>query len=170
MFQRLVLGCGRFHPRKEGDVNLDIQPFENVDVVHDLNKPYPFEDNTFDAILSLHIVEHLKDMIHYMDECWRVLKEGGEMYLETPLAGANTELEFADPTHVRCYTTYTFHNYFTLTGIHNFGYTDKPWAIISCYTKQSQPHLSSPPDVLVFHGYPIKKKIILLDEQGEFNA
>jgi len=161
MYRRLIAGCGKYHEKQEGDHTLDISPFDGVDTVHDLNKDFPFKDNEFDSIIALHIVEHLDNLVHFMDESWRILTPGGEIYIETPLAGANTELEFADPTHKRCYTTYTFHNYFTLRGIHDFGYTDKPWAVIACYTKSAQPLQYEKHDILVFHGYPIKKEICL---------
>lgn len=159
---RLIIGAGIHHEHQDGDVTLDILSAEGIDVVHDANLDWPFEDNTFDEVIAIHVVEHLNSMMHFMNESWRVLNEGGELYIETPLAGANAELEFADPTHVRCYTPYTFHNYFTLRGIKEFGYTDKPWAIIACFTKPAQPLQYTTPDVLVFHGYPIKKKEIHL--------
>ncbi len=156
MQRRLIVGCGQFHVKEPGDHTLDILPFPDVDTVHDLNYDLPFEDDEFDYMVAIHVVEHLQSLIHFMNEAWRVLKPGGELYIETPLAGANNELEFADPTHIRCYTTYSFHNYFTLSGVHNFGYTDKPWSIITCHSVPINPLKSDHPDVLVFHGYPLK--------------
>lgn len=170
MYKRLIVGCGKFHQKQEGDITLDIKPFDGVDIVHDLNVDFPFENDSVESIIALHIVEHLDDLIHFMDECWRILIPGGELYIETPLAGANTELEFADPTHKRCYTSYTFHNYFTLSGIQNFGYTEKPWAIINCGTKSAQPSLYTKHDILIFHGYPLKKDIWLNTETLELQS
>ena len=157
MFRKLIVGCGKHYCKQDlNECTLDIIKFPNVDIVHDLNKTFPFKDNSFESIIAIHVVEHLTSLLHFMNESWRVLSKGGELYIETPLAGANTELEFADPTHIRCYTTYTFHNYFTLRGINDFGYTDKPWSIVTCHTQSAQPLKYTNHDILIFHGYPIK--------------
>lgn len=149
--QRLILGCGKHHLRQDGDVTLDVRPFPGVNVVHDLNvTPWPLEDSRFVHVSAIHVVEHLRDLVSFMDECWRVTAPGGDMYIESPLAGADPDLEFCDPTHVRCYRPYTFANYFTPRGIEDFGYTDKPWCIYKV-----GPHPAAPA-VLVFHGAPIK--------------
>jgi len=124
---RLVLGSGKHWTKAEGDVFVDIKPFAGVDVVADLNQRFPFEDNSATFISAIHLVEHLDSLVHFMDECHRVLKAGCYLYIETPLAGADLDLEFADPTHKRCYRMHTFRNYFTLDGIEKFGYTDKAW-------------------------------------------
>ena len=44
----------------------------------------PFEDNYFDAVLSLEVIEHLFDPDHYLDEIYRVLKPNGIFVLSTP--------------------------------------------------------------------------------------
>lgn len=130
---RLILGAGKSWPKEPGDIFVDIRKFEGIDVAHDLNvTPWPFKDNSSTEISAIHLVEHLKDLLTFMNECWRVLEKGGELYIETPMAGADIQLTHADPTHVRCYTQYTWINYFTKVGIAKFGYTDKPWAILNC--------------------------------------
>lgn len=149
--KKLIVGAGKKTIKEEGDIFLDIRPFENIDVVHDLNKlPWPFEDSSVEGICAIHVVEHLNSLLDFMNECHRILKPGYSLYLETPRAGANNELEFADPTHVRCYTVYSFLNYFTPEGIDNFGYTEKGWNIFLCRPIPSQP------DCLQIHAYPLK--------------
>lgn len=146
----LILGCGKhIKEKQEGHTYLDIRPFQNVDIVHDLDiQPYPIESDSYEHISAIHVVEHLRTyLIPFMDECHRILKRGGSLYLETPLAGSNIDLEFADPTHVRCYRKHSFINYFTLEGVENFGYTDKAWAIVELKEVNGN---------LIFHGYPIK--------------
>lgn len=145
--KRLICGPGPRWHKGEGDVFIDIRPFPNVDWVHDLNEPWPFEKDTFIHVSAVHVVEHLKDLIHFMNEAHRVISPGGSLYIETPLAGVNPDLEFADPTHVRCYRLHTFMNYFTPEGVETFGYTDKAWNI---------PVLRVQNDCIIFHGYPIK--------------
>lgn len=151
IMKKLILGPGKHWQKEPNDVFCDLRPFAHVDVVHDLNVvPWPFADLSFVSVSAIHLVEHLRDLTSFMDECHRVLVIGGSLYLETPLAGANPDLEFCDPTHVRCYRPHTFINYFTLEGIERFGYTNRAWTMLHVGPKRGEP------DVLVFHGMPIK--------------
>lgn len=144
---RLIVGCGKNTIRQEGDILLDILPFPGIDIVHDLNKEIPFKDNELDEIAAIHVVEHLDSLVNFMNEAWRVLKQGGALYIETPEAGGDPDLQFADPTHVRCYRKHTFINYFTLSEAPKFGYTDKYWAIL---------HLDVKDGNIIFHATPLK--------------
>jgi SAM-dependent methyltransferase len=45
-----------------------------------------YPDNYFDAIVSSHAVEHLHDPKGFLQECWRILKPGGQLALMTPNA------------------------------------------------------------------------------------
>ena len=150
--QRLILGCGKHYVKQPGDVCVDIRQFPAVDHVWDLNvRPWKFAtDGQFMHASALHLVEHLRDLVGFMNEAWRVLARGGSLYLETPRAGADTDLEWSDPTHIRCYTEHSFINYFTPEGIETFGYTDRAWCIYAV-RRHPQDHR-----VLVFHGSPIK--------------
>lgn len=83
MDKKLNLGCGA--DKKEGYVNIDVNPLVNPDVVHDLNKlPYPFPDNTFDQIEAFHILEHLDKPFVIMKELHRILKPGGRLHIKVP--------------------------------------------------------------------------------------
>jgi SAM-dependent methyltransferase len=44
----------------------------------------PFDDNTFDAVLCNHVLEHVRDDIHAMREIRRVLRPGGFAILQVP--------------------------------------------------------------------------------------
>ncbi len=144
--KKVILGAGK-HQRQEGWETLDQFPFDGIDYVHNLNNEFPFLSNSITELSAIHVIEHLDDLLNFMDECHRVLCKGGSIYLETPEAGANPDLEFADPTHVRCYRKHTFINYFTLAGIEAFGYTNKAWAIL---------HIASEDGILKVHLTPIK--------------
>ena len=134
---RLILGAGKWTEKKKGDTFCDIRPFENIDIVHDLNiTPWPWADNSFMHISALHIVEHLNDLISFMDECWRVLKPGCSVYIETPEAGSNFDLTHCDPTHKRCFRSYTWSNYFSPEGVRDFGYTQKAWCMLKQEAKE----------------------------------
>lgn len=154
MIDTLVLGCGPRPQRRQythKETFLDCRSFKGaVDVVHDLNfTPWPFSDNSFDEVVAIHLVEHLKDLLQFMDECWRVLRPGGALYIVTPEAGADFGLTHADPTHVRCYRLHSWINYFTRSEAPKFGYTDKYWAIWDGQVREGCIHL---------HMMPLKKE------------
>ncbi len=149
MIEALILGCGpRYSKRPDThcETLLDVRAFDGIDVIHDLNKtPWPFKASSFDEVVAIHVVEHLQDLISFMDESWRILRKGGALYLETPEAGNNYDLTHADPTHVRCYRKHTFINYFTRGEAPKFGYTEKLWAILHLEVRNGSIHLHASP-------------------------
>ncbi len=50
----------------------------------DLNRPMPFEDESFDCVYGLSVLEHLLNGCAYMREAHRVLKPGGKLVILTP--------------------------------------------------------------------------------------
>lgn len=44
----------------------------------------PYQDNTFDAVVSLQVIEHIQDDSNYISEIHRVLKNNGIFILTTP--------------------------------------------------------------------------------------
>lgn len=100
------LGSGQ--DPKEGYVNVDFLDLPEVDVVHNLMQfPYPFDDNSAKEITAVDVVEHLANytgdgkpsVIAFIEECHRILKPGGELFIQTPRYDA--EFLWIDPTHVR---------------------------------------------------------------------
>ncbi|GMU95858.1 MAG: class I SAM-dependent methyltransferase [Ignavibacterium album] len=45
---------------------------------------FPFEDESFDAVISLATLEHIIDIDHHMQEIRRILKNGGDLFLSVP--------------------------------------------------------------------------------------
>ena len=71
---KLNLGCG--YDCREGQINLDKEQKDGVEVVHDLNEiPLPFEDEKFDFILCQDVLEHV-NVVLLMNEINRILKKG----------------------------------------------------------------------------------------------
>lgn len=69
---KVELGCG---PNKQnGYIGVDRYKLLGVDIVADLNKGLPFENDSVDVILAIHSLEHLDDLHHIMSEIYRVCK------------------------------------------------------------------------------------------------
>ncbi|MBU5687975.1 MAG: methyltransferase domain-containing protein [Candidatus Aenigmarchaeota archaeon] len=65
-------------------IGVDFIKNENVDIIHDLNKKFPFKNNYADTIIAGEIIEHLINPFEFLKECNRVLKKGGILILTTP--------------------------------------------------------------------------------------
>jgi SAM-dependent methyltransferase len=82
----LNAGCGTHYA--EGWVNTDV--WENSetkpDVLVEPNKPYPYEDNTFDAVLLSHVLEHIRweEVPVFIAEMSRVAKPGAPILIICP--------------------------------------------------------------------------------------
>jgi SAM-dependent methyltransferase len=81
-----VLDCGAGLRQEATDlvVNTEIADYPSTDVVA-VNHSLPFQDGVFDAVLSLHVLEHVKDPFQSARELARVLKPGGRLLCVVPL-------------------------------------------------------------------------------------
>ena len=68
-----------------GWVTVDLR---GADISYDLSKGVPLPDNSVDVIYSSHMFEHIPyaDLIVFIDECYRVLKDKGELSVCVPNA------------------------------------------------------------------------------------
>lgn len=66
-------------------------------------EPLPLDSASVDAILSLHLIEHLHDPALLLGECARVLRPDGCLFLVTPDWRKQLREFYRDPTHVRPY-------------------------------------------------------------------
>lgn len=82
--KKLNLGCGKDY--RNGWVNLDAVAALNPDIVHDLSKPLPFADQSFDFVLAQDILEHFtkEDVVGVIKEISRVLKIDAELEIRVP--------------------------------------------------------------------------------------
>ncbi|WP_436517875.1 class I SAM-dependent methyltransferase [Ekhidna sp. To15] len=63
--------------------------------------PFPFEDDSFDTIVTFQVIEHVKDDEGFIKEIHRVLKPGGKALITTP----NIKMTLSrNPWHEREYT------------------------------------------------------------------
>ena len=104
----LNLGCGE---QAWGDgrnyVGADIFPGRQVDVMVDLDGgKLPFPDASFDVVMLDQVVEHLLNVVPLLQQCHRVLKDGGYLYLTTP--HFSNLSSWVDPTHHKHYSLHSF--------------------------------------------------------------
>ena len=81
----------------------------DADVTTDLNDDWPFEDDSVGVIRASHIVEHLTNPIHTMNEAYRVLAPGGWMFVDVPSTDGRGA--YQDPTHVSFWNANSFWYY-----------------------------------------------------------
>jgi SAM-dependent methyltransferase len=94
-------------------LNLDGNASVNPDVLCWLGKdPIPLPDNSVDLVIAFHVIEHIGDIgkteewFYFWQEIYRVMKPGARLQFECPYA--TSIWAWADPTHVRAISEYTF--------------------------------------------------------------
>jgi SAM-dependent methyltransferase len=50
----------------------------------DLGQRWPVEDNQFDIVVSIEVIEHVENHYHFLRECCRVVKPDGYIVISTP--------------------------------------------------------------------------------------
>jgi len=55
-----------------------------ADILTDLNEPLPIENEAADTVISLSVMEHLREPQVFLNEAQRILKPGGAMILQVP--------------------------------------------------------------------------------------
>ena len=93
----LQLGSG-LDTKIPGSINIDINQKVFPDVLFDLNnEKWPFENNQFDMVIAISILEHLDDLFKAMSEIHRISKPGALIYILVPHFSSSGC--FIDPTH-----------------------------------------------------------------------
>jgi 2-polyprenyl-3-methyl-5-hydroxy-6-metoxy-1,4-benzoquinol methylase len=61
----------------------------------DFNASLPYGNNTFNAVCSIEVIEHLENIFHYSREVFRILKPDGVAVITTPnILNINSRLRF----------------------------------------------------------------------------
>lgn len=83
----LDLGAGRYRVsdwlrdyKKRITIDMEGRP----DIIHDLNKGIPLENNSIDVIIAGEVIEHLPCVDVLIKDCYRVLKRNGVLVLSVP--------------------------------------------------------------------------------------
>ncbi|RZD16866.1 MAG: class I SAM-dependent methyltransferase [Candidatus Acididesulfobacter guangdongensis] len=92
----------------------------------------PFENESFDCVLGISIIEHLneKDGLVFIKEIYRVLKKGGGVFLVTPnyssplrIIKGNNWYAYTDKTHLFYYTPKNLRNLLKVNGFNKIKFT-----------------------------------------------
>lgn len=85
----LDVGCGSapwkslWTPHTNEYIGMDLKPAPTVDIVAPAEK-IPFPDNSFDAVFSVSVLEHVQGQREAVEEILRVLKPGGIAIIGVP--------------------------------------------------------------------------------------
>ncbi|MCX7884028.1 MAG: methyltransferase domain-containing protein [Caloramator sp.] len=112
---KVELGCGQ--TKTPGFIGIDRYELDGVDIVADLNKGIPLEDNSVDLILAIHSLEHLDNLDNIMKEIYRVCKHKALVCIVAPYS--NTLLNMSNPYHKIVFNEHTF-RFYTKIKTNNF--------------------------------------------------
>ena len=79
----LDVGAGNRPTYREDVINVEIVPYPTTDVIG-ASEYLPFADSTFDLVISVAVLEHVRDPFAAARELQRVLKPGGRIYAAVP--------------------------------------------------------------------------------------
>lgn len=120
---------GRFNSL-DGFKTVDLK---DADYVTNLDQSWPFDDSSVSVIRAYDIFEHLKNPIHVMKECYRVLKPGGWIIGQVPSTDGRGA--FQDPTHVSFWNENSF-LYYTHTDWAKYIDTPVRFQAVRLYTTE----------------------------------
>lgn len=100
----MKINIGAGYTRYDGYLNCDRDVNSIPDFVFDMEKDtWPFDDNSVDAVIAYHVLEHLGDgYFHALKELYRVCKDGALIDVRVPHYTHHNF--FHDPTHRRAIT------------------------------------------------------------------
>jgi len=107
---KIDIGCGIV--KKPDTIGVDVLDFSKEYPEGEFkqcdidNENLPFEDDSIDGIYAFHILEHCNNLVHAMEEMWRVCKPDAKIIIQVP--HQNSVWAWGDPTHVRCFNQNTF--------------------------------------------------------------
>ena len=102
----MKINLGSWTERYDGFLNLDKDPGVKPDIVADIEKGIPLDDNSVDEIKANMILEHIHDIIFVMNELWRIMKNGAILNIIVP--HEKSAMAWGDPTHVRVFNEESF--------------------------------------------------------------
>lgn len=102
---KLNVGCGKRH--LQGFVNIDISTLVGADVVLDIEKEWPFEDNSVQEIQCYHVLEHCKEYLKVLEEMYRVCEPNALIKIGVPYISSSL-YNAVNPYHHNHFNEYSF--------------------------------------------------------------
>jgi SAM-dependent methyltransferase len=90
-----------------------------LDVAHDFFQSMPIDDESLDAVVSFHVLEHVDSPSQFLRHVNRILKPGGLVHLEVPNLARWGEAglgDFFQFPHLFSFTAITLRNYLVAVG------------------------------------------------------
>jgi SAM-dependent methyltransferase len=88
MKKKLRLNIGGGTQKYSNCINLELteERDNHVDVIADVRKGIPFDDDYFEEVLMIHVIEHIERRFHkkVFEEIWRVLQPGARFIMSFP--------------------------------------------------------------------------------------
>lgn len=77
--------------------NMDVRPLPTVDIVSNLEEPFPIKDESYGSVLGEYLLEHLswRTVPQFISECHRILYPGGKAVFIVPNTLAQCKLAVA---------------------------------------------------------------------------
>jgi len=129
---KLDIGCGK--NKVDGAIGIDVNKNSDADVICDIEKGLPFKDSIFDGVYCNQIIEHVSDLIRFMEEIHRISKNHAKIFIDAPYYASFTAHQ--DPTHKTFITEYTF-DYFIENSPYKY-YTKTRFKILTISYKYSK--------------------------------
>lgn len=118
---KLAFGCGHIDLHNEGYINVDVRRLQHVDIVTDVGKRLPFDDNYADEILADSVLEHIPHndetgncntpyhkTFKVLKEWYRVLKPNGLLSVKVPNLRAIFHEYYCGRMSVKDWLMYTY--------------------------------------------------------------
>jgi SAM-dependent methyltransferase len=132
----LDVGCGT--DKLPGAIGIDRNPRSHADVIHDLDVfPWPLEDNTFDQVRAMDVLEHVNDFVRCVEEIHRVSRDGAIVEVRMPFVSSVDY--FTDPTHKRPGTHRTFDYFDPKTVLGRYRYSDAELELLDVRYQRGTP-------------------------------
>ena len=91
----LDIGCG--DNKIPGAIGLDKRACKGVNVISDFEEGLPFKTDCIETVFLRHVIEHVDDLIHFMEELYRICQKDAKVNIEAPYYSSRGA--FRDPTH-----------------------------------------------------------------------
>lgn len=111
----LDIGCStidrKYKSKNKSDKVIGIDKFllSGVDVVTDIEKTFPFKDNSFGMVVANQVLEHTVNFFSVMEEIHRVIKPKGILKVWVP--HFSSHLAYTTPDHKRFFGAYSFDHF-----------------------------------------------------------